>query len=75
MKRFKYSLVASSLALISMGSSAATYQVVDLKQDGQAQHSFGMGINANGDTVGIMDGLYNYPVHVDDLNIGCIFVL
>lgn len=69
MKRFKYSLLASTMAFMTAGTSAATYQVVDLtEQSNSSRHSYGLAVNDAGDALGNLTELYNYPVNIERLN-------
>lgn len=79
MKRFKYSLLASSMALLgagmSAGSFAATYEIVDLtEQSNSSRQSFGMAVNNEGVALGNLTELFNYPINIERLNIDVIEV-
>lgn len=73
MKRFKYSLLASTMALMTAGTSAATYQIVDLtEQNNPSRHSFGMAVNDAGDALGNLTDLFNHPINVERLDMALV---
>ncbi len=72
MKRFNYSLLCSAMALAACTANAATYEVVDIGGVDQTRHSFALGVNGNGDVVGISREHFNFPIDFDHLDMDAI---
>lgn len=72
MKRFKYSLLCSAMALACSTATAATYEVVDVGGVENTRESFALGVNGHGDTVGISRDHYNFPIDFDHLDMALI---